>query len=234
MSVVTITSQLGSGGHEIARKLANLMDYDLITKGLIRNVFRTSLLPEDQLAAIDAARPSAIEQYLLEEIRALPETHRPDLPDDMAAALLVGTSAPVSEADPDASFEEEILDEVRYQRMTDFLIGRIADRNRAVVLGRGGRPILQSRENVFHVLVVCPFKIRVERIMAKELCEEEVARERVRLSDQREERIFRDWFQTGFTDPTNYDLTVNTAHLTPRDAVSVISQALVSSLKRRR
>ena len=71
MGVITVTSQLGSGGHEIARKLADFMDYDFVHKGLIRNVFRTSLLGEDFAEEIHQAKPSPVEFFLLESIRAL-------------------------------------------------------------------------------------------------------------------------------------------------------------------
>jgi len=147
------------------------------------------------------------------------------------AAVLVGGRAPVSDGDPDAGFDA--LDEVRYQKMTEVLVNRLADRSNVVILGRGGAPILAKRDGVFHLGVVCPARARIERMMKRELCDEHEARERVRGADARDERIFRDYFQTGFCDPVNYDLVVNTAHLSARDAVSVVHQAIVSSLKRR-
>lgn len=109
-----------------------------------------------------------------------------------------------------------------YQIVIGDLIREIAKIGNAVIVGRAAQCILRSYEPAFHVHVIAPYKTRVERIARREGIDYSVAALRVRESDEQRCAFTRAVGRCDWSDPSLYDLVVNTELLSAEDAAEVI------------
>jgi len=85
---------------------------------------------------------------------------------------------------------------------------------------------LKNYPKTLHVLTVAPFGVRLKRVMEESKASEEDARQEIARFDNGSREFIKRYFHAGWEDPVQYDLTVNTEHLSFQAAVSIIVQAL--------
>ena len=112
-----------------------------------------------------------------------------------------------------------------YLRHLMKVIGTIGRHGRAVIVGRGANFVLPP-EKRFSVRIVAPQAWRIENVAKEFDMSIEDARRRVTQTESDRRGFIRKYFNADITDPTNYDLVINTATLNIDDAVKVISAAL--------
>jgi cytidylate kinase len=113
----------------------------------------------------------------------------------------------------------------RYMQHLMKAIGTIGKHGRAVIVGRGANFILPP-EKRFSVRIVAPQAWRINRVAKEFEISAEDAKRRVMRTESDRRAFIRKYFNADIADPTNYDLTINTAVLSVDDAVKVISSAL--------
>jgi len=113
----------------------------------------------------------------------------------------------------------------RYMQHLMKVVGTIGKHGRAVVVGRGANFILPP-EKRFSVRIVGPQAWRINNVAKEFDMSSEDAKRRVMRTESDRRAFIRKYFNADITDPTNYDLVVNTATLKVDDAVKVISSAL--------
>jgi cytidylate kinase len=120
-----------------------------------------------------------------------------------------------------------------YREALAKLAQEIADTGNAVIVGRNAQMILRDRPDVFHVHIVAPEAMRLQRVMVAYRCSEEAARARIAAADAVRSRLFRAIHGTKRDDTACCDLVINMAKLTVEDAADVIVQAAKASTKDR-
>jgi len=100
-----------------------------------------------------------------------------------------------------------------------------------VLLGRGGQVLFRDRPDAFHIFVYAPFLQRVEWISQLYSLEEKAAARLVREQEERKKRYIRRVFGHSWMDLALYDLTLNTAKLTPEGAIATALCALAEFSK---
>ena len=113
----------------------------------------------------------------------------------------------------------------RYLQHLMKVIGTIGKHGRAVIVGRGANFILPP-EKRFSVRIVSPQAGRIKNVAEEYNISPEDAKRRVMRTESDRRAFIRKYFNADITDPTNYDLTINTAVLGVDDAVKVISSVL--------
>jgi cytidylate kinase len=113
----------------------------------------------------------------------------------------------------------------RYMQHLMKVIGTIGRHGRAVIVGRGANFILPP-EKRFSVRIVAPQAWRIKNVSKEFDIASEDAKRRVMRTESDRRAFIRKYFNADITDPTNYDLVINTAVLNVDDAVKVISSAL--------
>ena len=113
----------------------------------------------------------------------------------------------------------------RYMQHLMKVIGTIGRHGRAVVVGRGANFILPPQKR-FSVRIVAPQTWRINNVAQEFDLSSEDAKRRVMQTESDRRGFIRKYFNADITDPTNYDLVINTATLNVDDAVKVISSAL--------
>jgi cytidylate kinase len=103
----------------------------------------------------------------------------------------------------------------RYFEALGQLMNELAARGDVLIVGRGGSRFLREHPGAFHVRLVSPMSVRVERVMEHRWLREEPAKKLVAESDTQRRRFYQDYFGADWTDPLEYHLTANTGRLGP-------------------
>jgi cytidylate kinase len=200
MPIVTVSRQYGSGGSEVADRVARALGWHLYDNDVV-----------DQVAArlgITSAEVSAREERV------------PSLMERMTSAMALG----VPEVMPIAGDIVAHPSEERMVEMTQRVIEDAVRAGPAVLVGRGAQCMLAHREDALHVYCYSAFPDLV-RYAIDHLGEspEEAPRRVQEVNHQREEYVKRHW-KRDWRDLANYDLCVNTARLGLDGAAELITR----------
>lgn len=207
MALVTIRGDLGSGAPEIGRQIADLLQADYVDRKIIAEV---------------AARLGREEQDVIEK--------------EMPPSSLLGRIAEALERSVsfDVGFEGAYLpawqiplDNTRYFQTLESVIKELArSPSPLVILGRGGQFILKDHPHALHVQMVAPFELRLQRRMQERKLDREAAKREITRFDNSSREFIKRYFQAELDDPANYDLVINSEHLSFQAAASIAAQAL--------
>jgi len=112
----------------------------------------------------------------------------------------------------------------RYFAVLGQLMNELALRGDVLVVGRGGSCFLRDYPSAFHTRLVAPMATRLRRVMEYRWLAEVPARKLIAESDDRRRRFYQDYFETDWSDPLEYDMTVNSGRLGPT-AVDLVALA---------
>ena len=116
------------------------------------------------------------------------------------------------------------LSPAEYKYHLAHVIGAIAHQGGAVIVGRGAHLLLKGR--ALRVLAVAPHEERVRTVMESEGLPERDARRRIEEVESDRHAFILMHYHAEFSDPTAYDLVVNTAALGLDGAIAAIRAAL--------
>jgi cytidylate kinase len=206
ISVVTIARQVGTGGEEIAARVAEALGYRLLEYRIVQEAaIEAGVSPE---TVAEAERRPSFFSRIIEALARNP------------AAGAVQWGEPVNiGATP-------ILTSADYRQLVQQVVEDFANHGRVVFLGHGAQFMLRDRPGVFRVLVAGSESARVRRLMQQMACDEAKAREVVRQTDAERVAYFREYFGAEWLSPASYDLTITTDRLEPAAAARVILSAL--------
>jgi cytidylate kinase len=140
-------------------------------------------------------------------LRAVDEHPRGRLA-DLLSGILMG----------DRSTEEE------YFAQLVRLVGSLAERGGAVIVGRGAQFVVGA-ESALRVRVVAPLDARVHTLAAQRGIRDAEARAEVERLDRERGAFMRHHYDRDVTDPAAYDLLINSATLPMESAVRVVVAA---------
>ena len=207
MRVITISRTYGSGGGEVAARLAQRLGWRLLDHQFIAHLERHLGLSKQEAEARDEHAEGIIAHVL--------------------SGLRLGYPGVVSDVPP----SPVDLDRASRQMLRQ-LIQTAADEGQVVIVGRGGFALLAERRDVLRVEVVAPLKERIAYVMRREGLDERAAIARIRQKDQRRRRYVEALYHLRPGEPEQYDLTINTAILTLDHAVTLIALALEQKAQR--
>ncbi|HEX7737455.1 MAG TPA: cytidylate kinase-like family protein [Ktedonobacteraceae bacterium] len=201
MRAITISREYGSGGGEVAARLARALGWRLVDHEAVVQVAH-----ELGISVTDAeARDEHVESLGMRLLNGLSMMQPP-------------MSSPVVDFSlPDGRMYHEALRHVILQALgTDYV----------VIVGRGSQMLLKERRDILHVRVTAPLEQRVAYVMQRERLDYENARNRVHYKDSGRERYLQMQYHQRPSDPLLYDLVINTAVLSLDDTVDLIELAL--------
>lgn len=91
-----------------------------------------------------------------------------------------------------------------------------------LVIGRAGNILMEEIPSCLRVRLVAPMPVRVHRIMEQFKCSEEMAAKLVRQCDNDRDGFCDYHFNAKWSDPAQYDITINTAALSDEELVQMI------------
>lgn len=111
-----------------------------------------------------------------------------------------------------------------YLRHLTWVIGTIGEHGNAIVVGRGANFIL-PKERTFRIRFIAPKEFRVRHFMKTRNMAEPEAAKYVERRDTDRSGYIRNYFKADASDPTHYDLLVNTEVTGIEGAVKIVLSA---------
>ena len=183
--VLTITSQYGSGGPEIAARIATELGWKLVDKQLIDHIAELARVPRDLAASYD---------------QHVDPWHR-----RLLKSLWRGGFESAAAHGGDAPFDCEHMAELSRLAMEES-----AAIGNCVLVGRGGQCILRGRDDAFHVFIYAPRQHRLRRVRP-ETANEPEARALMDRIDQQRLNYIRRYFDQDWYDRRLYHLMLNSS-----------------------
>lgn len=116
---------------------------------------------------------------------------------------------------------ENVLEENYRRHLVKVVLGILNTGDGGVIIGRGAHLVL-AQQNVFRVRIIAPPETCAERVAQKrQLSLEEARKEVARVNDGRTKFIW-DVYKKRLNEPTAFDLTINTDHLSKYEEVAEI------------
>jgi len=217
MRAITISREYGSGGGEIAARLAQRLGWQLIDHAVIERTARELEVNETEVEKhdedyIESDRPGILDRIL--------EKLAPAAPMPGGGGVFMRPSSPGG------------TETLPYQETMRNIITAATATGHVVIVGRGGQVLLADRRDVLHVRVVAPLEQRVAYVVRREGLDTEAARRRVQAKDQARTRYMQAQYQSQHEDPHLYDLVIDTAVLPLDNAVDLICLALEGKASR--
>lgn len=202
MAIVTVSRLYGSGGSEVAARVAQSLGWSLLDNAVVDAVAARLGVTRDEVAARDERMPSLVERLV--ETMALGSQ-------DWAAAIGGdGKRSPTG---------AEVIEVTRH------IVDEAIARGPLVIVGRGAQSMLAERSDALHVFCHAPRSGLIRRSMTRDRLNETEASKLVdETNDQREHWVRRHW-NRDWRDPSNYDLSVNTESLGIAGAADIVVSA---------
>ncbi len=201
MRAITLSREYGSGGGEIAARLAKRLGWQLVDHEVVVRMAEHLGVSEAEAAVYDEWAEGLVSRIL-------------------SSLKIVQPAMPVA-VPMQMTTDSRIYNEARCR----VIEGAVAA-GHVVIVGRGAQVLLAKRRDVLHVRVVAPLKPRVAYVMRRESLSQEEARARIQLKDRDRMRYLQAEHRQNPEDAHLYDLVVNTGILDLESVVDLICLAL--------
>jgi cytidylate kinase len=202
MRAVTISREYGSGGGEIAARLARRLGWHLVDHALVERVASELGTSQEEAEAHDEQSEGVIAR-LVNSMQYL-------YPAYTASA-------------PPAAF---LFDEALYRETVNKIVRGAAAQGHVVIVGRASQVILADLRDVLHVRIIAPFEQRVAYVMQREGVDRHTAEARIRRKDHERARYLEREYHHKPNEVQLYDLVLNTSRLDLESAVALVCSTL--------
>jgi len=209
MSAVTISREYGSGGGEIAARLAKRLNWQLIDHEIVVRVAHELGVSVEEAEAQDERTEGVVAQIIL-GIRSL-----------QPAMFTLDPITPLMDM------------RIYCEALTSVVQSAVAARH-VVIVGRAAQVIVAGRRDVFHARIIAPLDERIEYVMLREQLERSHAQTRIQMKDHDRSRFLQSEYRRHPDDPHLYDLVVNVNVLDLDSAVDLLYLALSRKAERLR
>jgi cytidylate kinase len=198
--VITIARGFGTGGREIASKLADRLGIHSYANRILTLASQYSGRDEHDFVEVDERlRDGYLRQQLMslqKRLTPLPETRK-------------------FESD-DRLFEFQVR-----------IIQELARTESCIVVGKCADSVLKNFDNVLSVYVEAPRAVCVQRVMSRMNVSESEAHTLISKTDKYRAEYYKYYTHGNYwTNPVNYDMTLNSGRLSMEQCMDLIQQAL--------
>ena len=198
MAIVTFSRLYGSGGSEVAAKVAHELGWSLLDNAVVDQVAARLGITRAEVAAREERVPSLVER--------------------ITDALTLGSQewiTPMTAARR-APTDEQLIE------MTRHVVEEAVASGPLVIVGRGAQAMLAERSDALHIFCHAPRAALISRVMERDrLGHDEAAKLVDETNAHREMWVRRHW-DRAWKNPENYHLSVNTGWLGITGASEVI------------
>lgn len=184
MRAITISREYGSGGGEIARRLATRLGWRLIDHEAVIRVAQELGVSEAEAAAHDEYAEGLFARILTSMQAVDPALY---------------TTGPVSLT----------TNAQEYHRALEKVVISAVTAGHVVIVGRAAQVILAGQRDVLHVRVVASIEQRIPYVMRREGLDQDAARKRIQSKDRDRVRYLQTEYRHHPEDPHLYDLVLN-------------------------
>jgi cytidylate kinase len=189
MPIITVSRQYGSGGSEVAERVAVALGWKVYDNAVVEEVATRLRMTPAEVSAREERVPSLVQR--------------------MASAMALG----VPEMMPVVGDIAAQPSEERMVMVTRRVIEDAVRAGPAVLVGRGAQCMLAARSDALHVYCYAPFEELVRYAVEVMGIPFKDARRQVSDINHQREAWVQQHFKRDWRDLSNYDLCVNTARL---------------------
>jgi cytidylate kinase len=200
MAIITISRMYGSGGSDVAARVAQRLGWSLFDNAFIDAVAERLGVSASEVQAREERTPSLVERLASALAVASPEILPP----------------PTEQLPPS---EERLAD------VTRRIIEEAVARGNAVLVGRGAQSVLARRAGVLHVFCYAPRDALIQRVAARRGVSLAEAEKNVDEINKQRDQYVRSTFKRSWKAPENYHLCVSTEWLDIEGAADLIVEA---------
>ena len=186
MAIVTISRQYGSGGSDVAARIASALGWRLLDNALIDSVAEKLGTTVEEVEAREERVPSLVQR--------------------LADAMALGSPemlTPIADASLPPS-DETLMD------VTRRVIAEAIASGPVVLVGRGAQSMLAERSDTLHVFCYAPKPALVARAMRRLNLDAAAAQKAVEETNRQREQFVRKHWNRSWSAHENYHLCVNT------------------------
>lgn len=209
MRAITISREYGSGGGEIATRLAHKLGWRLVDHEVVVRVAK-----ELGVSEADAAEHDERTESLFSRILTSMQSIQPPVYVEASTAPFLLTN------------------ENDYRNALNKVVTAAVVSGNVVIVGRGSQVLLAQRRDVLHVRIVASLEGRIQYVMSREGLAQDAARSRIQAKDRDRARYLQAEYQRDPADAHLYDLVVNTNVIDLDSAVDLINLALERKARR--
>ncbi len=202
MRAITISREYGSGGGEVARRVAVRLGWQLVDHQMVVHIAQSLGVSESEIEQKDEYSESFASR-ILSSMRLIDPA--------MAVGVPVDALTTTEEA---------------YRQALTNLVHAVAQTGHAVIVGRGSQVLLADQRDVLHVRIVAPLEQRITYVIKREGLDRDAARTRIQQKDRQRERYLQNHYHQSSEDPHLYDLVVNTGIIDLDSIAEIITFAL--------
>jgi CMP/dCMP kinase len=206
MRAVTISREYGSGGGEIAARLAKRLGWQLIDHAIVERVASELGTSLEEAEAHDESSGGIISE-ILNSMQNLYPVYTASLP-------------------PEAFLSTE-----DYRMTVEKIVRAAAARGHVVIVGRASQQILAERRDVLHVRIIAPFEQRLVYVMQREGLDRHTPEARIHRKDHARASYLAREYHHKPDEAQLYDLVLNTSLLDLKSAVDIICFTLEQKAK---
>lgn len=202
--VITISRELGSGGHTVGQKLAEKLGIRFCDKEVIQGLVKQFNLT-----------PTAIERMKGQKKNWFADFVKYLSPGQGAAVFSPEDGVYGKEYNPDVTTDDIFLAE------REIILG-LAEESSCVITGRTGFFVLKNFPNKVNIFLTASLEHRIERVMRKQCLERSVAEDVINEVDKGRVNYVKRYAGVDRYDARNYDLVMNMDELSEDEAVDII------------
>jgi cytidylate kinase len=200
MPLITVSRQFGSGGSEVAERVATALGWHLYDNAVVDEVARRLGMSTEEVSSREERVPS--------------------LPERIASAMALG----VPEVMPTVADLATQPSEERIVAMTKRVIEEAVQAGPAVLVGRGAQYMLAARADALHVFCYAPPDALASYVVSNLGVSPADAHRIVAENNHQREQYVKRYWNRNWRDVANYHLCVNTAWLGLDGAADLIVQ----------
>lgn len=201
--VITISREIGSGGHTVGRILAEKLNTFYFDKYLIESLEKRFNLTASGIEKLKGEKKNWLADFI-QFITPVP------------TAKTLGIDQRYTQ-----EFRMDVTTDDIYKAETEIL-KELSNEGSCVIAGRSGFFVFKDHPNCLNVFITAPEENRVRRVMAKQGLAEESAKALVKEIDQTRENYIRRYTGTSRYDARNYDLVLNANGHTEEELANII------------
>ena len=196
--LITISREFAAGGSQVARNVADELDWRLVDNELVDAVAKRAGVSPQEVAAREERPSTFIERLARVTALELPELFLPT-----AEAL-------------------EEHGEAHFVRITRALVEELAAASRCIVVGRASAAVLARASDTLHARIVAPKAFRLQRAIEKLGFDPDEATRELEATDVNRARYHLEYYHRDCTNAANYDMVLNTERLGLDGAAALI------------
>jgi len=214
--VITLARQFGSGGEEIARKVAQSLGYDYVDKELIAAVAQEARVDEAEVHRLDERGRHPITHFLMKYL--IGERH--------IIPGWAGDYAWSDEIEIDAVKDGISRLSLRASRVFfESAIKKLGERGNVVMVDRGAGIVLARKSHVLSVCIRAPIEYRLQRVMQELNLARDDALKLMEQMDTQRTRYIKQNYGVSWDEPQLYHLILDTGRICQETASLIICQA---------